>query len=171
MINQIGIFHFNKGILQKSVIHMSPIFLLIVFTTIIVWFLSYNNIASTCLWIFIFVTSGWIVSLSLHEFGHAYAAFSNGDRSVVDKGYLSLNPMRYPNIFISIVLPIIFLMMGGIVFPGGAVYINVSAIKSKPHRSMVSAAGPFATSVFALLLLSPFFLGLDKSAGLEQSAF
>ena len=161
----------NKFTYNNPEIHVSPIFLIIVLTMIVTGLLAYTNQAGARLWIFLFVTSGWIVSLSLHEFGHAITAFRSGDRSVADKGYLNLNPLKYTNLFMSIVLPIVFLMMGGIGFPGGAVYINMAAIKDKRQRSLVSAAGPIATAGFAFILLIPFFFGLDKSAGVDQSVF
>ena len=157
--------------LNKPEIRVSPVFLLILLTMIVTGLLAYSNQPGTRLWIFLFVISGWIVSLSLHEFGHAITAFRGGDKSVAEKGYLNLNPLKYTNLFMSIVLPIVFLMMGGIGFPGGAVYINMGAIKDKMQRSLVSAAGPIATAGFAFILLTPFFLGLDKSANVEQSVF
>ncbi len=92
----------------------------------------------------------------LHEFGHALVAFWSGDESVVNKGYLTLNPLKYTHPFLSIVLPIIFLIMGGIGLPGGAVYINHLAIRSKFRRSLTSAAGPMATLLCALILVLPF---------------
>lgn len=109
---------------------------------------------------FLFITSGWIVSLCLHEFGHAYTAFKFGDHSVAEKGYLTLNPVKYTNLFLSIVMPVVFLMMGGIGFPGGAVYINLGKIKTAREKSLVSAAGPIVTAVFASVLIFPFFFGL-----------
>jgi Zn-dependent protease len=166
-INDFSYNNLNK----RPAIKISPIFLLIILIMIITGFLTYYNQPGARLWIFLFVTSGWIVSLSLHEFGHAITAFKGGDQSVAEKGYLNLNPLKYTNIFMSIVLPVVFLMMGGIGFPGGAVYINMGAIKDKAQRSLVSAAGPIATAGFALILLIPFFLGLDKSAEVEQNIF
>jgi Zn-dependent protease len=156
---------------QDNGFHVSPVFMFIALTMVIAGYLSYKNAAGARFWIFLFVTSGWVISLSLHEFGHALTAFHSGDRSVADKGYLNLNPLKYTNVFMSILLPVIFLMMGGIGFPGGAVYINTKAIKNKRRQSLVSAAGPLATAGFALVLLLPFFFGFDKAAGMDQNAF
>jgi len=75
--------------------------------------------------VFLFVTLGWIVSVSLHEFGHALAAYQGGDLAVIQRGYLTLNPLRYTHGFMSIVLPVLVLFLGGIGLPGGAVYINL----------------------------------------------
>ncbi|WP_233220817.1 hypothetical protein [Chlorogloea sp. CCALA 695] len=46
----------------------------------------------------IFVCVGWILSVCLHEFDHAIVAYWGGDTSVKDKGYLTLNPLKYTNI-------------------------------------------------------------------------
>ena len=39
--------------------------------------------------VFIFVIAGWVVSLCLHEFGHAFTAWRFGDRDVALRGYLN----------------------------------------------------------------------------------
>src|SRR5262249_58445236 len=48
--------------------------------------------------------------------------------------------------------PLVFLAMGGIGLPGGAVYVNVQAL-SPLQRSLVSAAGPVATLAVLIGLL------------------
>lgn len=106
------------------------------------------------------VCCGWILSVCLHEFGHAVVAYWGGDTSVKDKGYLTLNPLKYTNLDLSLTLPIIFLLMGGIALPGGAVYINQQRLRSRWWQSAVSAAGPIASILVTLLLAIPFSLGL-----------
>lgn len=102
---------------------------------------------------------GWIVSVCLHEFGHAIIAYWGGDKTVKDKGYLTLNPLKYTDVSLSLVLPIVFLLIGGIPLPGGAVYINRSLIRNRLWDSAMSAAGPAATLMVALALAVPFRLG------------
>jgi Zn-dependent protease len=97
--------------------------------------------------VFVFVVVGWVISLCLHEFGHAATAYAGGDRSVAEQGYLSLNPIRYANPALSILLPLVFLAMGGIGFPGGAVYVNTAAIRTPLWRAATSAAGPVVNLV------------------------
>jgi len=106
----------------------------------------------------LFVTAGWITSLCIHEFGHALVAYLGGDRAVATSGYLTLNPLRYTNVLLSLVMPIVFLLLGGIGLPGGAVYINHSAIRSKAWDSAVSVAGPAGTLLCGLIVAAPFFL-------------
>ena len=42
--------------------------------------------------VFVFVIAGWLVSLCLHEFGHAYTAWRFGDHDAAVRGYLTLEP-------------------------------------------------------------------------------
>lgn len=100
--------------------------------------------------VFVFVAAGWVISLCLHEWGHAIFAFQGGDRSVLGRGYLTLNPLKYVNPMMSIVLPLAFLAMGGFGLPGGAVYINTGSLRGALARATVSAAGP-AMNLLCLL--------------------
>jgi Zn-dependent protease len=101
---------------------------------------------------FIVVIVGWIFTLCLHEFSHAIVAYFGGDTSVKDKGYLTFNPLKYTHPVYSIVLPMIFLLLGGIGLPGGAVYIETWRLRSKRWESAVSLAGPAANLVLAIIL-------------------
>jgi len=92
----------------------------------------------------IFVAAGWVASLSLHEFGHAMVAYRGGDASVAHKGYLSLDVRKYTDPVLSIILPLFFLVLGGIPLPGGAVWINRGALRSRATSSWVSLAGPLS---------------------------
>lgn len=108
----------------------------------------------------VFVVAGWIVSLCIHEFGHAIVAYLGGDRAVAEAGYLTLNPLRYTNATMSLVLPVIFLLIGGIAMPGGAVYINHSVLRSKTWSSAVSLAGPFGTFICWLVIAAAFTVSI-----------
>lgn len=94
----------------------------------------------------------WIFSTCLHEFGHAITAYIAGDKSVKEKGYLTLNPMVYFNSVTTLIIPLFVLLIGGIPLPGAAVYINHTKIKSRLWLSLVSFAGPLFTFLFLLLL-------------------
>jgi len=121
--------------------------------------------------VFVFVTLGWIVSLALHEFGHAMAAYWGGDYSVEERGYLTLNPLKYTHPLLSIIMPVIFLLLGGIGLPGGAVYVNLGAIRTRWMQSTVAAAGPAANALFATLLAMPFLLNGDGVFYMERPTF
>jgi Zn-dependent protease len=102
--------------------------------------------------VFIFVIAGWLASLCLHEFGHAVTAWRFGDRGAQIRGYLTLNPLRYSHPLLSLGLPMLFIALGGIGLPGGAVYLQTSFM-TPARRTMVSLAGPSANLILAVLLL------------------
>jgi Zn-dependent protease len=101
---------------------------------------------------FIVVLIGWIVSLTLHEFSHAFVAFRGGDFTVRDKGYLTFNPLKYTHPVYSILLPLVFLLLGGIGLPGGVVYIETWRLYSRKWETAVSLAGPFSNLLLAVVL-------------------
>jgi Zn-dependent protease len=111
--------------------------------------------------VFAFVFVGWIISLCLHEWGHAATAWAGGDHSIEERGYLTLNPLKYANPLLSIVMPLVFLAMGGIGFPGGAVYVNERALRGPLWRMAVSAAGPAMNLVF-LIVIGIVFSAIDR---------
>jgi Zn-dependent proteases len=124
--------------------------------------------------IVLLVLGGWAASLCLHEFGHAAVAYRGGDLSVREKGYLTLDIRRYTDVGLSFVLPVVFLLLGGIPLPGGAVWINQGAIRSRAARSMVSLAGPVTNLVLGAVLTAvvavvPMPVGL--AIGLSCLAF
>ena len=63
--------------------------------------------------VFIFVVAGWLVSMCLHEFAHAFTAWRYGDHDVAVRGYLTLNPLKYSSPLMSIALPLLFIAIGG----------------------------------------------------------
>lgn len=138
----------------------SPIFVLIVAATAGLVFALYTQNVSSRLLVFGLVVVGWILSLTLHEFAHAYTAWRGGDHTVESKGYLQLDPTKYTNFMLSLAMPVLFLLMGGIGFPGGAVWIQRNLIRTPVLRSLMSLAGPAANLAFAALCLVPIGVGL-----------
>ncbi len=112
----------------------------------------------------VFVISGWVAQLCVHEFGHAAAAYLGGDTDVADRGYLTLDPRRYTHPVLSIVMPLVFLFMGGLPLPGGAVRINTSRLRSRRWDVIVSAAGPAGTLLCLLIISLPFLVTGDPLA-------
>jgi len=115
--------------------------------------------------VFLFVVAGWMVSLCLHEYAHARTAMHSGDITIGSKGYLTLNPFKYANAIFSFVLPVVFVILGGIGLPGGAVYIERHRIQGRLKHSLISAAGPLVNVLCAAVLLIPVGAGwLDDPA-------
>ena len=148
----------------RGVLGISPVFLGIVGVTAASGFLLWANTLPRLVTLLtvVFVAGGWVASLCVHEFGHALVAYLGGDRSVVGAGYLKLDPLRYANVTMSLVLPIVFLLIGGVALPGGAVYINHSALRSRAWSSAVSIAGPVGSALCALLVAAVFAVAPDQ---------
>ena len=150
---------------------VSPVFLLLVAITVGGGILStLDTVFAVTVGIVLLVLGGWSVSLCLHEFGHAAAAYRGGDTSVVDKGYLTLDIRRYTDPMLSFVLPLFFLLAGGIPLPGAAVWINDQMIRSPVARSLVSLAGPAVNLLLAIgltALASVAAMPIGLQAGLS----
>ncbi|MGW5635608.1 site-2 protease family protein [Streptomyces sp. NPDC003832] len=144
---------------RRSERRMSPVFVGILAVTAVTGWATWTGFAEQPgVAVFLFVTSAWIVSLCLHEYAHARTALHSGDITVGAKGYLSLNPLAYTHALLSIVLPVIFVIMGGIGLPGGAVFIERGRIPGRWRHSLVSAAGPLTNLLFAAVCTAPFWL-------------
>jgi Zn-dependent protease len=104
--------------------------------------------------VFVFVFGLYFTFLCLHEFGHAYTAHREGDTSIAARGYLDLNPWRYMNPVLSLLLPAIYLIIGLLPLPGGAVLVNRAAIRTRAGAAAVSAAGPLLNVVAAAVSMA-----------------
>lgn len=98
------------------------------------------------------VLLGVVLSVTLHEFGHALTAYWGGDRSVVAKGYLTLDFRKYAHPLLSVGMPVLFLAMGALPLPGGAVLIEEHRLRSRAWSSLVSLSGVLMNAAFALVL-------------------
>lgn len=134
----------------------SPVFLAVVALAaaggVVAWLAADNVKPLSYVGVFILVIAGWLVSLCLHEFGHAFTAWRFGDHDVAVRGYLTLNPLKYSHPLLSLGLPVLFIALGGIGLPGGAVYVRTSWMTPR-QKTLVSLAGPAANVVLAVLLL------------------
>ena len=97
-----------------------------------------------------------------HEFGHAFIAYKAGDHTIRAKGYLTLDPLKYVDLGVSIVIPILAVVLGGIGFPGGAVYLREDLMRSRLWRSLASLAGPLGT-LLVLIVLTAAIWGVALS--------
>ena len=142
---------------DKRAVAPSPVFLAVVGVTLLGGVLAWSDDGSRSgparSGAFLLVAGGWVVSLCLHEFCHAFAAYRAGDHSVEAAGYLTLNPLKYAHPLLSIGLPLLFIIQGGIGLPGGAVYLHPHDFRRRWMQSVVAAVGPGANVVFAAVLL------------------
>jgi Zn-dependent protease len=106
---------------------------------------------------FLFVLPVILVSLTIHEYAHAWTAYRYGDDTAKNMGRLTLNPLSHISLLGTIIMPLL-------VSFGWAKPIPVNfSILTKKQIFCVAAAGPIANIILALILTGAFHLfGLDK---------
>jgi Zn-dependent protease len=154
----------TTGVRRGAAFRPSPVFLGLVALWVTGAVMAWMEFGNPTFNLILFVLAGWVVSLSLHEYAHALFAYRSGDHSVAGRGYLTLNPLKYTHPVLSIGLPLLFLLIGGIGLPGGAVWVDRHAVRGKLNASLISAVGPGANLALFVLLMVPFVLGLDDDA-------
>lgn len=95
-----------------------------------------------------------IISISLHEFFHALAAYYEGDTTAKDQGYFTLDPVRHMG-----VPSLILLIMAGICW--GLCPVNPSKFRHRFGDALVSFAGPFA-NLLLLIIFSTLYAIFNK---------
>ena len=78
-----------------------------------------------------------IPSVMLHEISHGAVALAFGDDTAKRAGRLTLNPLKYSHPLLSIVLPLVFVILGGIGLPGGAVWVDHTYIRERWKDSLI----------------------------------
>jgi len=97
-----------------------------------------------------------LLSLSVHEASHAFAAFRLGDRTAESQGRMSLNPLAHIDPFGTILFPLMGMIFHLPVF-GWAKPVPVNPVRfthrlrMKTGMLIVSAAGPLSNLLLALL--------------------
>lgn len=93
-----------------------------------------------------------IFAITVHEAAHGYAARHFGDMTAYHAGRITLNPLKHIDMFGTIILPALTVMLGGILF-GWAKPVPVDFRRlHHPKKDMlwVAAAGPASNFVMAV---------------------
>ncbi len=96
-----------------------------------------------------------IMSIVLHETAHGYMAEYLGDPTARLQGRLTLNPIKHLDLFGSILLPGLLIIMGSPLLLGWAKPVPFNPYNFKRHRkwgsALVALAGPVSNILFALI--------------------
>jgi Zn-dependent protease len=93
-----------------------------------------------------------IFAITVHEAAHGYAAKYFGDMTAFNAGRITLNPIKHIDLFGTILLPAMTILLGGILF-GWAKPVPVDFSRlPNPKKDMlwVAAAGPASNFVMAI---------------------
>lgn len=102
----------------------------------------------------------FFLSLSIHEFAHAYFANKFGDATAKNQGRLTLNPFKHIDLIGSVVMPIMA-FASGFALIGWAKPVPIDPRNfSNPHKDdlLVSAAGPISNLVLSFVFFVFFVI-------------
>ena len=109
--------------------------------------------------LFAVILAALVISLSFHEFGHAFVALRFGDDTARRAGRLTVNPMAHID-------PLGLLM---VVFVGFGyakpVPTNPRLFNSRYAELLVAAAGPAMNLVLAVVSVNAYLLALKRDEG------
>lgn len=100
----------------------------------------------------VFVTI--ILSMGVHEAMHAFVAHSLGDTTARDEGRLTLNPLKHVDLYMTVLLPIILILMRlPPFFVAKPVPFNPARVKYEEYgAAMIGIAGPLTNFVLAAVV-------------------
>jgi len=99
-----------------------------------------------------------IVSITLHELGHGVAAIREGDRTPIETGHMTWNPIVHMGRTSLVVFAIV-----GIAW--GAMPVNPSRFRSRHGDALVAAAGPAVNLGLAVLCLAGLIVWVGVGGG------
>jgi Zn-dependent protease len=101
--------------------------------------------------------AGFIVAITIHEFSHAWAAWSLGDTTAQREGRLTLNPLRHLDPFGSLLLLLTIATGAPGIGWGRPVPVDPRRLRhGRTGMAVVSAAGPLSNVALALLAALAF---------------
>ena len=108
-------------------------------------------IAKHLLWFFLL-----LISLTLHEWGHAFVAYKLGDDTAHQEGRVTLNPLAHIDILGTILFPLICIFTSvGILFGWGRpVPIEPANFKRRELYTMISGSAGLLGNLFLCLVAS-----------------
>ncbi len=113
-----------------------------------------------------------LVSITIHEAMHAFVAHKLGDSTALEEGRLTLNPLRHVDIFLTVLLPVVLLILHlPPIFIAKPVPINPERVKYEEFgTALIGIAGPLTNLALAgivALVLNVFSVGLVVNEFLE----
>jgi Zn-dependent protease len=126
-----------------------------------------------------------LFSVIAHEIAHGYAALQQGDRTALEAGRLSWNPLKHIDPYLTIILPLLMLtgssMFGRSVVFGGAKPVPVDPRNYRHIRrgdiivSLAGVAANFVIAIFCALVIVAIgkfggvSVALDQTIGILQA--
>lgn len=107
----------------------------------------------------------FFLSITIHEFAHAFSASKLGDDTAKSLGRLTLNPIKHADVIGTLVMPIISFASGfALIGWAKPVPVNRNNFRNLYRDdAIVSAAGPFSNFVLAIVFFAAFFIAVSAT--------
>lgn len=111
-----------------------------------------------------------LFSVIVHEVAHGYVAYRNGDNTAKIMGRLTLNPISHIDLFGSIILPLMLLLINAPVF-GWAKPVPINPLKlNNPKTDMIWVSLAGCAANFALAVISGIGMYLIRTFVTEDAS-
>ncbi|MEO8399783.1 MAG: site-2 protease family protein, partial [Ignavibacteriaceae bacterium] len=112
----------------------------------------------------------FFISITIHEFAHAYIASKLGDNTAKKLGRLTLNPFKHADLIGTVIMPIAS-FTSGIALIGWAKPVPIDRSNFKNHLrddAVVSFAGPLSNFILSLIFFLAYIVTLNLSFSGQQ---
>lgn len=111
-----------------------------------------------------------LFSVIVHEVAHGYVAYRNGDDTAKVMGRLTLNPVSHIDLFGSIILPLMLLLVNAPVF-GWAKPVPINPLKlNNPKKDMIWVSLAGCAANFGLAVISGIGMFLIRTFITEDTS-
>jgi Zn-dependent protease len=107
---------------------------------------------------------GLVISIVLHEVGHAYVANWLGDPTARLEGRLSVNPLVHIDPFMSVIVPGLLVLSGSPLLFGAAKPVPYNPYNFRNQKwgeAIVAGAGPLVNIILALIFAAVIHVGAN----------
>lgn len=121
--------------------------------------LGFIQIGEKIIFLFLFIPM-FLISITVHEFAHAFVANRLGDNTAKNMGRLSLNPIKHADLVGTLIVPLAT-FISGFAMIGWAKPVPIDRRNFKNELrddALVSFAGPFSNLLLAIVFLFLFVL-------------
>lgn len=118
----------------------------------------------------IFVIISMLIGMSFHEAMHAFTGHWLGDDTAAREGRLTLNPLKHIDIFTTVLLPVIMILLGlPPIFAAKPVPFNPAMVKFEEFgAALIGIAGPLTNLALACVGGLIYRLGFATTNGVSD---
>lgn len=119
---------------------------------------------------FILFLPMFFISITIHEFAHAFSASKFGDDTARKMGRLTFNPIKHADLVGTVIMPLASFASGfALIGWAKPVPVNRSNFKNRFRDDViVSFAGPFSNFILAIIFFIGFLLVLNLNFGFKD---